>query len=60
MSPRIRRVLANWLAAGAGGIGQIKIRQSGPGFALFHRDDAARVDLEIYRSPNDAVELAKL
>ena len=59
MLPRIRRVLAEWLAAGAGGIGQIEIRQSGGGFTLSHRDDAEGEDLQIHRSPNDAVELAK-
>ena len=60
MSPRIRRVLADWLAAGVRGIGQIEIRQNGPGFALCHRDDAAREDLETSHSPNDVTELAKL
>lgn len=59
MSPRIRRVLADWLAAGARGIGQIEIRQNGPGFALCHRDDAAREDLATYHSPSDVAELAK-
>jgi len=59
MLPRIRRVLADWLAAGARGIGQIEIRQNGQGFILTHRGDAGREDLELHRSPNDAVELAK-
>jgi len=59
MLPRIKRVLTDWLAAGARGIGQIEIRREDPEFALFHRDDSAREDLEIYRSPDDAAELAK-
>jgi sirohydrochlorin cobaltochelatase len=60
MLPRIRRVLEEWLAAGASGIGQIGIRQNDFGFALSHRDDAAREDLQTYHWPNDATELAKL
>ena len=59
MLPRIRRVLTEWLAAGACGIGQIEIRQSGSGFILSHRDDADCEDLKIHHSPNDALELAK-
>lgn len=59
MLPRIRRVLADWLASGTRGIGQIEIRQTDPGFALSHRDDAAREGLDTYHSPNDAAELAK-
>ncbi len=59
MLPRVRRVLAEWLAAGARSIGQVEIRQNENGFALFHREDAARDDLTILRSPNDAEKLAK-
>jgi sirohydrochlorin cobaltochelatase len=59
MLPRIKRVLMDWFAAGTRGIGQIEIRQDNPGFALCHREDAAREDLEIYRSPDDGTELAK-
>jgi sirohydrochlorin cobaltochelatase len=59
MSPRIRRVLQNWLAAGARGIGQIEIKQTQIGFVLAHREDAGREDLELHRSPDDAEELAK-
>ena len=59
MLPRIRRALTEWLAAGACGIGQIEIRQSGSGFILSHRDDAECEDLKIHHSPNDALELAK-
>ncbi|MGH8092079.1 MAG: DR2241 family protein [Chthoniobacterales bacterium] len=51
--------MADWLASGACGIGQIEIRQSGTGFTLSHRDDAEHEDLEIHHSPNDAMELAK-
>jgi sirohydrochlorin cobaltochelatase len=52
-------VLADWLAAGARGIGQIEIGRNDSAFILFHRDDAAREDLAIYHSPNDAAEVAK-
>ena len=59
MLPRIKRVLADWLAAGARGMGQVEIRQKDPGFALFHRDDATREELEFFHSPGDAAALAK-
>ena len=59
MRPPIERVLADWLASGARGIGQIEIRPSGNGFALCHHEEAGRDDLEVFRSPNDAMELAK-
>ena len=42
MSPRIRRVLEDWLAAGARGIGQIEIKQNPTGFVLVHREDDGR------------------
>ncbi len=59
MLPRIRRVLADWIAAGARGIGQIEIQPAGTGFSLFHFEDAGRADLQVYRSPDDATGLAK-
>ena len=59
MLPRARRALADWLASGARGIGQIEIRAQGSGFSLCHADDAARCDLQLCRSPEDAIELAK-
>ena len=59
MLPRARRALADWLAAGARGIGQIEILAHGRGFILCHADDATRDDLDLYRSPEDAIELAK-
>jgi len=59
MLPRISRALTDWISAGARGIGQIEIQRSGAGFVLCHLDDTARQDLEIFRSPNDAAELAK-
>jgi len=59
MLPRIRRVLADWLAAGARGIGQIEIGRNDSAFILCHRDDSAREDLATYRSPDDAAEVAK-
>jgi sirohydrochlorin cobaltochelatase len=59
MLPRIERVLAHWLGAGARGIGQIQIARIEDRFALRHRDDADRDDLQTFRSPNDAAEIAK-
>lgn len=59
MLPRIRRGLTDWLASGAHGIGQIEIRSHEGGFALFHREDAARKDLKTSRAPHDAADLAK-
>jgi sirohydrochlorin cobaltochelatase len=59
MLPRIERVLAEWIAAGARGIGQIQILQAEGAFSLCHRDDAAREDLQRFRSPNDSAEIAK-
>jgi sirohydrochlorin cobaltochelatase len=52
-------VLADWLASGARGIGQIEIRAQAAGFSLCHADDASCSDLPLYRSPEDAIELAK-
>ncbi len=59
MLPRARRVLADWLAAGARGMGQIEIRVQGSGFSLRHREDSSCDDLPRYRSAEDAIELAK-
>lgn len=59
MFPRIRRVLGDWLSAGARGIGQIEIKRTQTGFVLAHREDAIRQDLRLFRSPDDAEELAK-
>jgi sirohydrochlorin cobaltochelatase len=55
----IERVLGQWLASGARGIGQVLIVRNGDGFALCHRDDEARIDCEVFHSPNDAVEIAR-
>ena len=60
MPPRIERVLGDWLASGARGIGQVLIVTAGDGFTLCHRDDEARTEFEIFRSPNDAAEIARL
>ena len=60
MLPRIERVLSEWLASGARGIGQVLIVQADAGFVLCHREDEAGVELEIFRSPNDAIEIARL
>ena len=60
MLPRIERVLSEWLASGARGIGQILIVKTDTGFVLCHREDEAGVELEIFRLPNDAIEIARL
>lgn len=54
MSPRIERVLADWISSGTRGIGQVLITGAGEGFSLCHREDEAREPGEIFRSPNDA------
>lgn len=59
MLPPVSRTLADWIAAGARGIGQIEIWANGSGFSLFHSDDADRDDLENFRAPGDAAALAK-
>jgi sirohydrochlorin cobaltochelatase len=60
MLPRLERVLGEWLASGARGIGQVLVVRAGAGFVLSHREDEVRVELEIFRSPNDAIEIARL
>jgi sirohydrochlorin cobaltochelatase len=59
MPPPVERVLGEWLASGARGIGQILIAQSDGKFLLCHRDDAAREDLVRHESPADAVKIAR-
>ena len=59
MLPRIERVLSDWLAAGARGIGQIDIHSDGPRFCLCHEDDVGRSGLQVHSSPQEAIELAK-
>jgi sirohydrochlorin cobaltochelatase len=59
MPPRIERVLGDWLASGARGIGQVLIVRIGAGFALCHRDDEASIEREVFHSPNDAFEIAR-
>jgi sirohydrochlorin cobaltochelatase len=59
MPPRIERMLGQWLASGARGIGQVLIIRNGEGFALCHRDDDERADCEAFHSPNDAFEIAR-
>jgi sirohydrochlorin cobaltochelatase len=39
--------------------GQILVRKIGDDFALCHRDDEARGDLEKFRDPEDAIEIAR-
>lgn len=59
MRPPVERVLADWIAAGTRGIGQILIAQADGVFSLCHREDEGRSDLAVHRSPNDAIEIAK-
>ena len=41
-------------------IGQLLIqRTNSDGFALCHRDDEDRASLEIFRKPEDAIEIAR-
>ncbi len=60
MPPRIERVLGEWLASGARGIGQVLIVKNGEGFALCHREDEARPEFEVFHSPDDAAAIARL
>ncbi|CAN5488270.1 hypothetical protein BH20VER3_BH20VER3_18040 [soil metagenome] len=60
MPSRTERVLGEWLAAGTRGIGQVLIVPNDGGFALCHRDDEAKAELELFRSPNDAIEISRL
>jgi sirohydrochlorin cobaltochelatase len=60
MPPRIERVLGDWLASGALGIGQILILKQGDGFVLCHRQDEATSELDRFHSPDDAIEIARL
>ncbi len=59
MPPRIERVLAQWLASGARGIGQVLIQKNDAGFFLCHREDEAGAELQIFRSPGDAAGIAR-
>ncbi len=52
--------LANWLKAGLQTIGQISIQSpTGGGFALTHRDDVTRQNLEEFRDAEEASLLAR-
>lgn len=59
MRPPVERALAEWLASGTRGLGQILIERSGEAFTLRHREDEGREMLALYHSPEDAIELAK-
>lgn len=59
MPLRIERVLGEWLASGARGIGQVLIVKEGGGYVLCHRDDESRAQLKVFRLPNDALEIAR-
>ena len=60
MPPLIEQVLAAWLESGARRIGQILIAETGGGFVLCHREEEKKGgELQLYRSPNDAAEIAK-
>ena len=55
----IERVLASVLTERCA-IGQILIlRKNKMGFVVSHRDDESRADLEIFRNPGDATEIAR-
>ncbi len=60
MLSRVERVLSEWLASGVRGIGQILVVQNEAGFVLCHRDDEGSVEWELFRSPDDASEIARL
>ncbi len=53
-------MLGQWLASGARGLGQVSILQEGDRFVLCHREDEAARDAEVFQSPNDAAEIARL
>ena len=59
MPSPVERILAEWLASGGRGIGQIRIVATESGLVLHHREDDGREDLAVYHSPNDAIELAR-
>src|SRR5437660_4842808 len=40
-------------------IGQIAIQKTDRGFMLFHRDDGSADRLQIFRRPEDAIEIAR-
>jgi len=59
-SPAQEIALAQWLAAGLRGIGQISIEARDDGtFALTHHEDASRNDLIPHVQPGDAAHLAR-
>ncbi|MGI8891000.1 MAG: DR2241 family protein [Chthoniobacterales bacterium] len=60
MPLRTERVLSEWLASGARAFGQVLIEKTDEGFLICHREDAGKTDLQHYRSPSDALELARL
>jgi sirohydrochlorin cobaltochelatase len=60
MRGAIDRALEAALKNGARCIGQVTIQISSSGFGLCHRDDQARTDLEVFRSAEDAIEIARL
>jgi sirohydrochlorin cobaltochelatase len=59
MPPRVERVLSEWLASDARGIGQVLIVRQDDRFVLCHREDEAGTELTAFHSPNDAVEIAR-
>ena len=52
--------LESALNAGHRLIGQVVITVAGPGFSLFHKDDAGLEGLEVFRSAADAMRIAVL
>lgn len=58
--PPIELALESWQVAGFHCIGQICIERGGKEqFALFHRDDSGRGDLQLYLHAEDASEIAR-
>jgi sirohydrochlorin cobaltochelatase len=55
----MRNSIGRVLEAGRFCVGQIVVQKSGGGFVLLHRDDETLDDLQIFRSAEDAIEIAK-
>ncbi len=60
MPSPVERVLDQWLSAGARGCGQVAIVRQNERFLLTHRDDETKTELPLFRSPEDAIEIARL
>ena len=58
MMPTLTEALAEWIAGGGREIGEIHLEPAAGGFALCHRGDGARRDLNEYEGAEAARELA--